>query len=159
MFVFLPAPFAIAWHRLFNSLWPSDVIWWQGSWSILAQVMACCVMPPKHYLNQYWLVISKLRWRSSDSISQEIPQSSITNVSLKITFLNFHSELFGANELNWLKGGQIRLHSLRNDDTYMYMSQWTGSSFVQLMASCLFDAKSLSESAMIYQVTPDTQGN
>ena len=25
----------------FNSLWPSDTIWWQIHWSILAQVMAC----------------------------------------------------------------------------------------------------------------------
>ena len=24
------------------SLWPSDTIWWQGSWSTLAQVMVCC---------------------------------------------------------------------------------------------------------------------
>ena len=40
------------------SLWPSDAIWRQGSWSTLAQVMACCLTAPNHYLNQCWLVIS-----------------------------------------------------------------------------------------------------
>ena len=40
-----------------NSLWPSDTIWWQRSGSILAQVMACCLTAPSHYLNQCWLSI------------------------------------------------------------------------------------------------------
>ena len=35
-----------------NSLWSSDVIWRQRSWSTLAQVMACCLTAPSHYLNQ-----------------------------------------------------------------------------------------------------------
>ena len=68
-----------------NSLWHSDAIWHHGSqsilaqlmaWccqchmvtsvSILAQVMTCCLMAPSHYLNQYWLVISKVLWHSSE---------------------------------------------------------------------------------------------
>ena len=36
----------------FNSLWPSDDIWQQGSRSTLVQAMACCLMAPSHYLNQ-----------------------------------------------------------------------------------------------------------
>ena len=40
-----------------NSLWPSDAIWRQGSGSILAQVMACCLTTPSHYLNQCWPII------------------------------------------------------------------------------------------------------
>ena len=47
-----------------NSLWPSDVIWWQGSRLTLAQVMACCLTAPSHYLNQYWLIISEVQWHS-----------------------------------------------------------------------------------------------
>ena len=43
-----------------NSLWPSDVIWRQGSRSTLAQVMDCCLTAPSHYLNQYWLIISRV---------------------------------------------------------------------------------------------------
>ena len=42
-----------------NSLRPSDVIWRQRSGSILAQVMACCLMAPSHYLNQCWFTISR----------------------------------------------------------------------------------------------------
>ena len=38
-----------------NSLWSSDATWRHGSGSTLAQVMACCLMPPSHYLNQCWL--------------------------------------------------------------------------------------------------------
>ena len=39
----------------FNSVWPSDTIWGQRSGSTLAQVMACCLTVPSHYLNQCWL--------------------------------------------------------------------------------------------------------
>ena len=42
----------------FNSLWPSDAIWQQGSRSTLVQVMACCLTAPSHYLNQCWLIIT-----------------------------------------------------------------------------------------------------
>ena len=50
-----------------NSLWPSDAIWRQKTGSTLAQVMACCLTAPSHYLNQYWLIITKVQWHSSDS--------------------------------------------------------------------------------------------
>ena len=35
-----------------NSLWPSDPLRRQGNESTLAQVMACCLTAPSHYLNQ-----------------------------------------------------------------------------------------------------------
>ena len=35
------------------------------SWSTLAQVMACCLTAPSHYLNQCWLIISTVKWHSS----------------------------------------------------------------------------------------------
>ena len=38
-----------------NTLWPSDVIWRYRTGSTLAQVMACCLTAPSHYLNQCWL--------------------------------------------------------------------------------------------------------
>ena len=40
------------------SLRPSDVIWRHRTWSILAQVMTCCLTAPSHYLNQCWRTIS-----------------------------------------------------------------------------------------------------
>ena len=51
---------------LFNSLWTSDTIWRHKSGSTLAQVMACCLTAPSHYLNQSWLVIGKVQWLSSE---------------------------------------------------------------------------------------------
>ena len=39
-----------------NSLWPGDAIWWHRSGSTLAQVMACCLTAPSHYLNQCGLI-------------------------------------------------------------------------------------------------------
>ena len=53
-------------HVIFNSLWPNDAIWWHRSASTLAQVMACCLIAPSHYLNQCWLIISKIHLHSSD---------------------------------------------------------------------------------------------
>ena len=49
-----------------NSLWPIDAIWRQGCGSALAQVMAFCLTSPSHYLNQCWLIISKIQLHSSD---------------------------------------------------------------------------------------------
>ena len=46
------------------SLWPSDAIWHQRSGSTLAQVMACCLTAPSHYLNQCWLIISEVQRHS-----------------------------------------------------------------------------------------------
>ena len=43
-----------------NTLWHIDVIWLQGSRSTLAQVMACCLTASSHYLDQFWLIISKV---------------------------------------------------------------------------------------------------
>ena len=43
---------------------------------------------------------SKIQWHSAGGgISQEIHQPSITKISLKMTYLKFHSNLPGANEL------------------------------------------------------------
>ena len=63
----------ISWMaQVVNSLWPSDIIWWQGSRSTLAQVMACCLTAPSHYLNQCWLMISEVLWHSSDNKYREL---------------------------------------------------------------------------------------
>ena len=51
-----------------NSLGPSDAIWHRRSWSTLVHVMACCLAAPSHYLNQFWLIISKVLRHSSEDI-------------------------------------------------------------------------------------------
>ena len=59
---YLRTPFLplISYASIINSLGPSDAIWRQKSGSTLAQVMACCLTAPSHYLNQCWLIISKV---------------------------------------------------------------------------------------------------
>ena len=55
------------WMQLIlNSSGPSDAIWRHRSGSTLAQVMACCLMAPSHYLNQCWLIINKVQLHSSE---------------------------------------------------------------------------------------------
>ena len=49
-----------------NPLRPNDAIWWHRFGSTLAQVMACCLMAPSHYLNECWLIICKIQSHSSD---------------------------------------------------------------------------------------------
>ena len=39
-------------------------IWWHRTGSTLAQVMACCLTAPSHYLNECWFLISKAQWHS-----------------------------------------------------------------------------------------------
>ena len=49
---------------IINSLWPGDAIWRHISGSTSAQVMACCLAAPSHYLNQCWLIIIEVLWHS-----------------------------------------------------------------------------------------------
>ena len=75
-------PKPATWLMCINSLWPSDAIWRQRSGSTLAQVMACCLMAPSHYLNQFWLIISKVLWHSWEGITMR--RSEHTNQYNKI---------------------------------------------------------------------------
>ena len=43
-----------------------NVIWWYRSGSTLAQVMACCLTAPSHYLNQCWFLMSEVLWHSCE---------------------------------------------------------------------------------------------
>ena len=85
-----------SWCKIY-SLWPSDTIWWHKSGSTLTHVMACCLVASNHYLNQCWLIISKVQWHPSEiNVTRD---TSVTEISLKITYLNFCSNLPGTNEL------------------------------------------------------------
>ena len=86
---------------LVDSLWPSDTIWRHKYGSTLAQVMACCLTAPSHYLNQCWLIISKASSIHLSEILQEIQRLSDTEITWKITFLKFVQISQGAKELTW----------------------------------------------------------
>ena len=82
-------------------LWPRNTMWQHRSGATLAQVMACCLTAPSHYLTQCWLIISKVQWHSSESNFKEIHQLSTTKINLKITHRKFRSNLPGPKDLNW----------------------------------------------------------
>ena len=62
-----------------NSLWPRDVKWWQGTGSILVQIMAFCLMALHHYLNQCWLIIQCVCGSRLRAISQKVYMNLIYN--------------------------------------------------------------------------------
>ena len=47
-----------------STLWTSDATWRLRSESTVLLVMACCLTTPSHYLNQFWLIISKAQLHS-----------------------------------------------------------------------------------------------
>ena len=65
----------------------------------LAQVMACCLTAPSHYLNQCWLTISMVHWHSCESSFTRDTSAIDHKNQLKITHLKFTLNLPGANEL------------------------------------------------------------
>ena len=125
-------------RRQVTSMWLSDTILGQISRSTLAQVMACCLTASSHYLNQWWLVISKVQGQPAEIISHEITQPSVTKSTLKITDPKFHLNLPGANELrherhHWyhadnfklqLYEGSFKRHPINNWCTLICLSVW-----------------------------------
>ena len=118
----------------FNSLRPSDAIWRQWSWTTLAQVMACCLTAPSHYLNQCWLIIRGVLWHTSESsfagIAQgidsgyEFEKYILKNIFksprgqwVKCTILSNITEQVEADHIRhrcwshlWLRGTHLPLH-------------------------------------------------
>ena len=90
--------------HFFNSLGPSDAIWRQRSGSTLAQVMACCLTAPSHYLNQCWLVISGVHWDSSEGNFRKDTSalSHYIKMSLKIAYINFFYKSPSGQWVNWI---------------------------------------------------------
>ena len=71
----------IVWYsydsKVINSLRPVDAIWQHRSGSTLAQVMACCLTAPSHYLNQCWFIISKqgVQWSGKSQGNSRLGKS------------------------------------------------------------------------------------
>ena len=67
-YLLLPIELVLTWRieaeNKVNSLLLSDAKWQHRSGSTLAQVMACCLKAPSHYLNQCWHIICRVLWHS-----------------------------------------------------------------------------------------------
>ena len=84
----------------FNSLEPSDAIWRQRTRSTLAQVMACCLPAPSHYLNQCWLIMNLMLWHPPGNNYIEIYQ----NISSINEFENYNFTIITASPRGqWVK--------------------------------------------------------
>ena len=54
--------------------------WWHRSASTLALVMAWCQTAQSHYLNQYWVIITKIQWHpTDDSFTRDPPVANHWN--------------------------------------------------------------------------------
>ena len=137
----------------FNSLGPSDAIWRQRSGSTLAQVMACCLMAPSHYLNQCWLTISKIKWRSS--------KGKFTRDTSAINHWNYLWNQVPRISFKFPRGQwvKITIEISRNLIDLWVLTHWglvmhichqPRPSLVQIMACRLFGAKPLSKPMLGY---------
>ena len=86
--------------NLLYPLWPSDAIWGPKSWSTVVQVMASSLMAQAIT----WTNVDLSRFSDFHlrEISQEILNPSITKIIFKITYLKFHLNFPGTNELSYL---------------------------------------------------------
>ena len=79
------------------NLTPWRHMWRQRSWSILVQVMACCLMAPCHYLNQssvrFWGILLA-------SVSHNVPRPLFSIMSWQIKLLSLLPHLREATELS-----------------------------------------------------------
>ena len=82
-----------------NSLWSNDAIWWHISGSALAQVIACCLTAPSHYLIQCWLLISEVLWNSPDSNFTVNVQTTLQHNEFEDYTFRSLPHFPGANEL------------------------------------------------------------
>ena len=102
--------FPCMFYTRFLSLRPiCDVMGRYRFGSTLAQVMACCLTAPSHYLNQCWLIISAVLWRSPESNFTASVPAIILYMSLKIILLKLLPHLPGANELKELYKLEIKI--------------------------------------------------
>ena len=105
-----------------NSLRPSDAIWRQWSWTTLAQVMACCLTAPSHYLNQCWLIIRGVLWHTSESSFAGIAQGIDSGYEFEKDILK---NIFKSPRGQWVNPSNITLHN--STAIYLYLTHlpWT----------------------------------
>ena len=103
---------------LMNSFSPSDAIWQQGSRSTLVQIMASCLMASSHYLNQCWLIITKVQWCSPEgNLARDI-----TAISHKKYLENYFSKiLLESPRGQWVKLTILNLYMYFSHKPYLFL--------------------------------------
>ena len=88
-----------AWSIIIAVNWLWWPIWRLGSGSTSAQIMDWWLTAPSHYLNPNVGLSSITHPSEGNSTLSPGPQPSITEICLKFTYLEFHLNLQGRNEL------------------------------------------------------------
>ena len=112
-----------------SSLGSSDAILLWRSWWILVRVMACWLRAPSHYLNQCWLVMSKVQWHSSEDIIMRrlyMALNARTAVP-KISII----QLAKLSEISLLESWKVNSSLGSSDAILLWRSWWT---LVRVMA-------------------------
>ena len=55
-----------------------------NGYTFIGPGMGCCLMAPRHYPNQCWLIISEFSWHSHEEISPEMLNISVLDICVKI---------------------------------------------------------------------------
>ena len=123
--VAMPSLYLYTWGRRcwlsFNSLWPSDAIWRQRSGSTFAQVMACCLTAPSHYLNQCWLIVSKVQRHSSEG-NFTIDTSAMNHWNYLENYLSKIS--FKSPRGQWVDSHSPRVPGISAIHTFIKYASW-----------------------------------
>ena len=122
-----------------NSLWPCNAKWWHRSGSTLAQVMACCLTAPSHYLSQWWFSLLTSCEIHLTAISQQVPWILFCIMSLKITLSKkLRQHLPGGQQAKIRKeSDEIKRLSLSEWPCVAHgNSHWRGLKFLQLSSLC-----------------------
>ena len=103
-------------YQAINSLRPSDAIWRQWSWTTLAQVMACCLTAPSHYLNQCWLIIRGVLWHTSESSFAGIAQGIDSGYEFEKDILKNIFKSPRGQWVNWTNNDLVCLRMYASSD-------------------------------------------
>ena len=73
------------WEHVIVNLKTNDAIWWHRSGGATnAQVKACCLMAPIHYLNRCWLITSEVQWQSlEENFTRDTTAINLFKISFK----------------------------------------------------------------------------
>ena len=92
-------------------------LWRHRSGSTLVQVMACCLTAPSHYLNQCWLIISRVQWR-------QFHERYLSHQSLKLPENYWSMILLKSPRGQWVKVIEAAMHHPSQCVKFLWAGAW-----------------------------------
>ena len=104
-------------------------IWWHGSGPTLAQIMACCLTAPGHYLNQCWLIMHHQDLMSNFPYHSNMPAGTRRNDKRSLLRQNGAVTSFRCNN-------DVIIASCARWDTVITAYPGKGESLLETYAKC-----------------------